>query len=451
MQLFSLKHGLRIADTSKNNQIVVIFDPQCSFVINGIIQTSPMKSYFNKLSIRLIHPAIQSDELTFTKAKTLLILLLFFLFVLTSYTALFALNNVLFNIKALLNYSGILVVVLSLFLLKKAKNLKHPLRIINYSSVILITGGVYWSGGFASNDILWYIVSAVSSLLFIGQIDGIIMTIYSLLAIFSFYLIDVMNLVEFPYDELTRSIHYRFSNAVTIILILFFLMWVLVNRNRRLNALIHDIQNTQVRESISQDFHDELGNKLASVVHLSKRLNDSKNSIENTEMLEVIEKEAQDVYENFRDFVWANDPDSLNSTSLFVYLTDFNQQFFTQKDINVEGQFLSEKDSSDIMISSHVVQNLVPLFKELMTNIYKHAEANQVNWSLQFSKRELILSIQDDGVGFDVHSVKSGQGLKNINKRAGRIDAKIHFNSHDSGGTSVTLNIDINNKTNADV
>lgn len=396
------------------------------------------------LSNKLIHPSIQKDALLFTRAKTLLVLLIFFLLILIGYTSFFIFNGVFFNVKAILNYLGVLVTISSMIMLKVSNNLKYPLRTFGYFGILLVTGGVYWSGGFASNDILWYSVLAVSSLLFVGKIDGVIISILSILCIIGFYLIDILHLVELPFDPLTRSIHYRFANALIIVFILFFLVWVLVKRNDRLQELIQEIQASQIRESISQDFHDELGNKLASVVHLSKRLKDSKSDLERSEMLKVIETESQQVYDNFRDFIWTNSPDSIMTSSLFMYLTDFNQQFFAHKDLNVEGELLQANFSVDESVSSNVVRHVVPLFKELMTNVYKHAKATRVDWSLTCSDGGMILSVKDNGIGFDPQTVKYGQGLKSINKRV--LELKGELNIVSENGTHVLLKIDRKNK-----
>ena len=354
-------------------------------------------------------------------------------------------NGVFFNIKALLNYVGLAIVVSSLLSLRWSPKLNYPLRMINYSGFILVTGGVYWSGGFASNDILWYLVLSVSSLLFISKIDGITMTMLSMCALVGFYIIDIFQLIELPYDPLTRSIHYRFVNAVIIILILFFLVWILVRNNKRLHMIIQNIQASQIRESISQDFHDELGNKLASVVHLSKRLKNSRGEQEKIEMLEVIEHESQQVYDSFRDFIWTNDPNSIIVSSLFMYLTDFNHQFFAHKELHVEGELLSSDSNTDEKVSSNIIRHVVPLFKELMTNIHKHAQATRVDWSLLFSKNQLILEIEDNGVGFDTTNVHHGQGLKSIHKRVIELKAVYELSSNPGKGTKVLLRIDMNN------
>lgn len=397
-----------------------------------------------KLYSNLIHPAIQQDKIQFTKAKTLLILLLFFLLVLIGYSSLFILQGALFNTKALLNYGGAIVIASCLFVLKTSPQLKHPLRIVNYTGAILITGGVYLSGGFASNDIFWFLVVGASSMLFISQTDGIIVTIFSTCVIVAFYIIDIYKLIELPSDPFTQSIHYQFINALIIILILFFLIWILVKRNHRLQNVLQETQASQIRESISQDFHDELGNKLASIVHLSKRLKDSKNGEEQQKMLKVIESESQQVYDNFRDFIWTNDPNSLTISSLFIYLTDFNQQFFSPTEIQVDGELFEQDDKGQI--PPLVVRHIVPIFKELMTNIYKYSKATRVNWSLKQDKQQLILRVIDNGIGFDYNDRTLGHGLKNIQKRATKLQATYYVKSAMGKGTETVLSVYLNQK-----
>ncbi len=399
--------------------------------------------FFLKLSQKLIHPSLQSDKLLFTKAKTLLILLLFFLFVLVVYSTSFIFQGILFNTKAVLNYIGVIVVASCLIMLRQSTNILCPLRILNYTGLALITGGVYWSGGFASNDVLWYLVAAISSLLFIGKVDGIVATILSLGAIVFFYIVDVRGIVDFPSDPLTSSIHYRFANTIIITLILFFLVWVLVRNNHRLHKIIQEVQGSQIRESISQDFHDELGNKLASVVHISKRLKNYKTDEERGVMLAIIEKESQQIYDNFRDFIWVNEPNSIVVSALFMYLTDFNQQFFAYEKVKVEGRLFPYNHAIDEELSSNILRHVVPLFKELMTNIYKHAKADRVDWSLACSEGQLKLKIIDNGVGFDVDHAKQGQGLKSIKKRVDQLQAYYEITSVLGKGTSVLLKVSL--------
>lgn len=400
---------------------------------------------FDKLAHRLIHQAILKDEFLYIKAKTLLIILLFFLFVLLCYSSLFLFDNFQINVKTITNFLGFIAVLASLLLLKKTKSIKNSIRMMNYTGVILVTGGVYYSGGFASNDILWYVPVALASLLYAGIIDGLIVTIFSILGITFFYLIEIFEWVEFPYDPLTRSVHYRYINAIIIVFVLFFMVWMLVKQNKRIQSIIENIQRLQVRESISQDFHDELGNKLASIVHVSKRLQAVSNHNEKEEMLAMIERETKLVYENFRDFIWANDSKNLTLDMLFMYLNDFNQNFFSFKPIQVEGRLLNQESSLDKILPSKVVKHLIPIFKELMTNIYKHANAKRIDWSIESTMQSLSLIVEDDGAEFEWDALAGGQGLKNINKRIVELQANFEKSILNPKGTCIRIEVEFNN------
>lgn len=398
---------------------------------------------FNGLARKAINQKIQTDPIQFIRSKTLLALLLFFCLILTAYSSFFIWNGVLFNVKALLNYLGLLLVLLCIFLLKVSPSIKNIFRVINYSGILLTTGGVYWSGGFESNDILWYLVVALSALLFIGKVDGIIVTLISMLAIIGFYLVDALQLAELQPNPLTQSIHYRFANTMIIIVILFSLVWILVRSNQGLQKIIQKIEASQIRESISKDFHDELGNKLVSIIHLSKRLKKNERDHQELEMLESIEKESKQVYESFREFIWLNDRNSLTVNSLHVYLTDFCQHFFSHQATMVEGTVTPENHKGDSEIPSTVVRNIILIFKELMTNIHKHAEAKTVRWSLIYDKDQLQLEVIDNGMGFDQASVSVGQGIKSIQKRAQELHTTLELTSEQGKGTKAKIKISI--------
>ncbi|MBA4144416.1 MAG: hypothetical protein C0523_01535, partial [Cytophaga sp.] len=78
--------------------------------------------------------------------------------------------------------------------------------------------------------------------------------------------------------------------------------------------------------------------------------------------------------------------------------------------------------------------------QELVNNIVKHAEAEQVNAEWVTGDEEWTLTISDNGKGFDVHS-HPGVGLTNIQTRAELIGGVIKMDSQPGKGTWVQLAI----------
>jgi signal transduction histidine kinase len=84
--------------------------------------------------------------------------------------------------------------------------------------------------------------------------------------------------------------------------------------------------------------------------------------------------------------------------------------------------------------------NLLRIYKEALTNISKHAKAKCVSVNLVVSKDQVSLSIKDDGIGFEDHrTTTKGNGLKNMNARAGKIGGKLSISSEQ--GTGVLIKI----------
>lgn len=90
-------------------------------------------------------------------------------------------------------------------------------------------------------------------------------------------------------------------------------------------------------------------------------------------------------------------------------------------------------------VSNKTKIHIYRIIQESLHNIYKHANATQVNISFNLKKDVICITMEDDGAGFDVSKVKSGIGLKNIKSRILEINGTITINSKKNKGTSVTL------------
>lgn len=88
---------------------------------------------------------------------------------------------------------------------------------------------------------------------------------------------------------------------------------------------------------------------------------------------------------------------------------------------------------------------LFRIVQEVLNNMLKHAEATQIDIDIYTQKEELVLSIKDNGKGFDTKQIEQSKGLgwKSILSRAGLLNGKIFVQSDLGKGTTVQLNIAI--------
>ena len=87
--------------------------------------------------------------------------------------------------------------------------------------------------------------------------------------------------------------------------------------------------------------------------------------------------------------------------------------------------------------------NLHRIIQECLTNCVKHARAKHVHLNFKTQRNTLLVSLKDDGVGFDTKKGKKGIGHKNISSRVDKIDGKWEVRSSKDIGTEVLVRIPI--------
>jgi PAS domain S-box-containing protein len=79
------------------------------------------------------------------------------------------------------------------------------------------------------------------------------------------------------------------------------------------------------------------------------------------------------------------------------------------------------------------------ILQESLTNVNRHAGASRVSVKLTCSSSELLLSVSDDGKGFDPEHAGTGSGLAGMRERARLVDATLNIASEQGKGTSVEV------------
>ena len=86
---------------------------------------------------------------------------------------------------------------------------------------------------------------------------------------------------------------------------------------------------------------------------------------------------------------------------------------------------------------------LFRVLQELVSNIVKHANANQISIQLLQHENEITLMVEDNGIGFDTSSKDemNGLGLKNIQSRIAFLNGQFNIDSATGKGTTVVIEI----------
>jgi signal transduction histidine kinase len=79
--------------------------------------------------------------------------------------------------------------------------------------------------------------------------------------------------------------------------------------------------------------------------------------------------------------------------------------------------------------------------QESLTNVARHARATRVNVTLREEGERLVLSVEDDGCGFDVERTTGGFGVLGLRERAIAAGGTLVIDSHDGRGTRVVFGV----------
>lgn len=81
------------------------------------------------------------------------------------------------------------------------------------------------------------------------------------------------------------------------------------------------------------------------------------------------------------------------------------------------------------------------IVQEALTNIQRHAQAEQVWLQIDCQDKQLSLVVSDNGGGFPAGAEQNGHGLLGIRERAAKLNGEVHLEDRTGGGGQITVNI----------
>ena len=198
-------------------------------------------------------------------------------------------------------------------------------------------------------------------------------------------------------------------------------------------------ERERLRRKMAADFHDELGHRISKISLLSKILLNKPVPQEQLvkQYLNQIADNADHLFAEMKEFVWELDPRKDSVYDLMSQLKSFSDQLFDTSEIAFQIEGLNPQ-LENRKVSMEWRQNILRLFKEGLTNILKHAKnCKTVRLQIMCKERQIVITLYDDGPGFDVNAVQRGNGLNNMYRRAEVINGTLQIISHSEKGTKI--------------
>lgn len=259
--------------------------------------------------------------------------------------------------------------------------------------------------------------------------------------------------------QLTKERMWLFIISVVVVISSFLLYLVITQRNNNIelkfvqkqqetNEEIYNLmlsQNESIEEArdlekkrISQELHDGvLGRLFGTRLSLdSLNRNNSEEAIKSRDLyiteLKTIEEEIRKVsHELNTDFVSGSGFIDIIKTLVETQTLAYGLGYDLKHDESISWDDVNNKKKI------HIYR----IIQETLHNIYKHANAEHVNISLELKNDVICLSIIDNGSGYDVEKARSGIGLKNMNSRINEINGILKITSIKNQGTTVMIEV----------
>ena len=188
------------------------------------------------------------------------------------------------------------------------------------------------------------------------------------------------------------------------------------------------------RIGIARDLHDEVGQLLTGVLLHLNSIADAAPS--QRDEIDAAKRTVRLALDEVRRISSELRPEMLEHLGLASALIELSTTFARVSGLHVKRRF----DTALPKLSPDAELAVYRIAQESLTNIARHAAATEVTITLERGSDSVILSVSDNGRGFDGPPQEHG-GLRSMRERALLIDAALAVKPGRRGGVDVRLEV----------
>lgn len=208
----------------------------------------------------------------------------------------------------------------------------------------------------------------------------------------------------------------------------------------RLAAVERDRGVQDERERMSREIHDTLAQGFTSVIALSRAASSALargDADVVAERLALIERTAVDNLAEARVIVAELTPGHLQSRTLAEALVRLGEAVSRETgltaDVTVDGEPAPLGGAAEVV--------LLRSAQEALSNVRRHAAAGRVEVALAYEPERVVLTVADDGRGFDPDARRLGFGLDGVRARAAEVGGTVDVTSGVGSGTRLRVEL----------
>jgi signal transduction histidine kinase/ligand-binding sensor domain-containing protein len=201
--------------------------------------------------------------------------------------------------------------------------------------------------------------------------------------------------------------------------------------------LAYDIQE-QTKKSIARDLHDEIGTRLATLkLYTTQLVQHTPESSDIRSIKANMFGLINDTISDVRTLLRKLDPRTLEQHGYIAAVEELFGRINATEAIQMSLTVIQAPNR----LSKNTGLMLYRITQELVNNSLKHANAAQINLTVNAHDQSLNLDYTDNGQGFDYEHSVQGLGIGNIESRVAMLDGKITWQSGPGRGTRAMIDI----------
>jgi two-component system, NarL family, sensor kinase len=264
-------------------------------------------------------------------------------------------------------------------------------------------------------------------------------------------------------SENNQLLVWLLGGATVFLLVISFFAWQLYRNSRKLTLQKEQNYQQQLKEAeqvrqvqfakallegeekerkrLAGDLHDGLGGMLAGVKINLSRIADTNQKTNMTNDLDRVILQLDNSVDELRRIARNLMPESLSSLGLEAALNDMCGSL-SNEITHVDFQAFT----IDSNMAKEVQATIFRIVQELLTNAVRHAKASEILVQCSQNGNTFFITVEDNGIGFDVNTNKGSQkgiGLANLKRRIDYLQGKMEISSVPGNGTSINIELNV--------
>lgn len=250
----------------------------------------------------------------------------------------------------------------------------------------------------------------------------------------SLYLTEKRDSFEFSEDDQQQLQRFATQAAIAI-------------ENANLHGQVQSMAISQERERIAREMHDTVAQVLGYVNTKAQAAEEHlrQNRVEQAEQqIAQLSAASREAYADLREAILGLrttlNPDTGLIDALRLYIDQWETRTQLRPELVISPPSLRQPD-----IDALAELQVLRIIQEALSNVRKHAQASEVTVTVSQNAHEVLVTVEDNGVGFAVGEQSASEfprfGLSTMRERAEAVKGELLVESTPGSGTRLTVRV----------